>query len=268
MIMELSWCSLPHLAPLHAVPGVTFSEMLHFMCKVEYPKSSSSWLLWSMHHFLASIFLIMFRSEFSCWQVWTDQSPLQNLSWWRNGRTVTHGQELCTCPRFHGDMEHLFSNKMPGFMGETVLQLTCLPFRAAAGNSMPVEQTSTFFSQGCQLPLQNMEYGICIKNTHKPLLSSKAANLPFPTCQARASVEKSCPISPPTPPWEVSHLPSYWSYLLEEWNPRSPVWMLSKSRVPKSSNTHEKHGERSSQPLKDMGRRLFTGKTKVSLPTC
>lgn len=47
-------------------------------------------------------------------------------------------QELCAHPEFHGDnTECLFSIKMPGFMGETVLQLTCLSLRAAAGNLMP-----------------------------------------------------------------------------------------------------------------------------------
>lgn len=185
---------LPPPPVLRAALGIAFSEMPHFMCKAEYPKSSSSWFLWSMHHFLASVSLIMFQSEFSCSQV-----PLQNLFQRQNGRTITCGHELCTCPRFHSDMEHLFSNKMPGFMGETVLQLTCLPFRAAAGNLMP-EDKHVFLPRSRQLPFQNMQCGICIKNTHKPLLSSKAANLPFPICQACAWMEKSCSVPPPTPP--------------------------------------------------------------------
>lgn len=208
--MELSWCSLPHPAPLHAVPGVTFSEMLHFMCKVEYPKSSSSWFLWSMHHFLASIFLIMFQSEFSCWQVWTDQSPLQNLSWWwmewQDSHTWAGALHLSQIPRWHGTSLLQQDAWLYGGDGSAAhlspLQSSCRKFDAGR-----TDEQSTFFSQGRQLPLQNMEYGICIKNTHKPLLSSKAANLPFPTCQACASVEKSCPIPTPTPPWEVSHLP-------------------------------------------------------------
>ena len=36
--------------------------------------------------------------------------------------------------------------------------------------------------RSCQLPLQSRECGICIKDKHKPLLSIRGTNLPFPTC--------------------------------------------------------------------------------------
>lgn len=35
----------------------------------------------------------------------------------------------------------------------------------------------------CQLPLQSRDCGICIKNTHKSLLSRKGVNLPFPPAE-------------------------------------------------------------------------------------
>ena len=53
--------------------------------------------------------------------------------------------------------------------------------------------------RSCQLPLQSRQCGICIKDTHKPLLSSKGASLRFPTCWAWASKEKSSPPHFPTP---------------------------------------------------------------------
>lgn len=199
MLMELRWWSPNPQSSVLAL-GIAFSEMPHFMCKAEYPKSSSSWIFWSMHHFLASVSLIMFQSEFSCLQV-----PLQNLSQWQNGRTVTCRHELCTCPKFHSDMEHLFSNKMPGFMGETVLQLTCLPVRAAAGNLMPENrqarsspeklsaafpehgvwrlhqkytQTSSF-QQGCKPSLPSLP-NMCLDGRVMPCSSS----YPFLSCSS------------------------------------------------------------------------------------
>lgn len=38
-------------------------------------------------------------------------------------------------------------------------------------------------TRSCQLPLQSRDCGICIKQTHKPLLSRKGVNLPFPPAE-------------------------------------------------------------------------------------
>ncbi|KAL0600032.1 hypothetical protein AAY473_029909 [Plecturocebus cupreus] len=88
---------------------------------------------------------------------------------------------------------------------------------AAAGNLMPQNRRARSSPKSCQLPLQSSECDICIRNIHKPFLSSRGASPPFPTCQACAWKGKSCPIPPPTLPQGVSqHTPSGWSYLAKE----------------------------------------------------
>lgn len=135
-----------------------------------------------------------------------------------NGRTVTHGQELCTCPRFHGDMEHLFSNKMPGFMGETVLQLTCLPFRAAAGNSMPVEQTSRarFSPKAVSCLYRTWSMAFASKIHTNLFFPARLQTFPSPPAKHVLRWKSHAPFQLPPLLERFLISPSYWSYLLEE----------------------------------------------------
>lgn len=101
---------------------------------------------------------------------------------------------------FHSDsMEHPSSSKMLGLTGETVLQPTCLSLRAAAGNLMPENRRAC--SSPKKLPAAFTEQAVWYLHQRytQPLLSSKGASLPFPTCWAWASKEKSFPPHFPTP---------------------------------------------------------------------
>lgn len=103
------------------------------------------------------------------------------------------------------NMEHLFSNNKPGFMGgEGALLLTCLSLRAAAGNSMPENRQSR--SSPKKLPAAFTEQEVWHLHQKYTQTSSFQEHVifPFPTCQACAWKEKSCPIPPPTPPRDVS----------------------------------------------------------------
>lgn len=140
----------------------------------------------------------MFQSEFSDINK-TDQSPSQNAHRRWNERTVTYGQELCTHFRFHSDnMKHRFSNKMPGFMGETVLQPTCLSLRAAAGNSMPENRLAR--SSPKKLPAAFTEQGVWHVHQRYTQTSFPVGMQTFPSPLTENELGRKSPAPPHFPP--------------------------------------------------------------------
>lgn len=163
-------------------------------------------------------------------------------------------------------MEHLFSNRMPGSVGEVVVRLTCLPCRAAAGNSMP-ENRQTRSSPKKPVSCLYRAWSVAFASKIHTNLFFAARRQTFPSHLLSMCLDgKSCLILPPNPSLRhFSVSPLILVLPAKGVKPRVPCVVLSKSRVPEANSTHGKGGERCSQPLKDTGRR---DSTKTSSHTC
>lgn len=91
------------------------------------------------------------------------------------------------------NMERLFSNNMPGFMGEAVLLLTCLSLQAAAGNSMPENRQSRSSPKKLPAAFTEQEVWLLHQKYTQTFSFKEHVIFPFPTCQACAWKEKACP---------------------------------------------------------------------------
>lgn len=125
-------------------------------------------------------------------------------------RTDNGKQELCAHLRFHGDnMEHPFSNKMPGFMGETVLQPTCLFSKQLQETWCQGTDEHVLLPRSCQLPLHSRECGICIEDTQKTSSFQKGCKPSLLHLLHRSLKEKkSCSTPLSTLPQDASQCPS------------------------------------------------------------
>lgn len=207
------------------------------------------------HHFLASIRNLSDNVPkwiCICCQVWTAQSPSQNVCRGWNDRTVTVSRDSVLVL---SSMVTTWNVSSPTrclvLRGR---QLCCsLVFPSEQLQETRCQRTDehVLLPRSCQLPLQSRECGICIKNTHKPLLSRRGVNIPFSTCPACAW-KKPCPLPPPT-----VHLSSGCFSV-------SPIILVLfaggiKTTVPgvsaKFNSTYEKGRKRCSHPLVGMGGR-------------
>lgn len=137
---------LPPAPVLHAVPGVAFSEMPHFMCKAEYSKSGSLWFLWSMHHFLASlsdnvpkwIFLLASMD----WPI--SLAELILTAEWQDSHMWAGALHVSQIPRWHGTS---LLQQDAWFYGADSSAAHSSPSQSSCRKLDAGEQTSTFFSQ-------------------------------------------------------------------------------------------------------------------------